>query len=135
MQVKKFYVWLTALTLGCLAIAYGLQHIPGFEDSFALSLFTIAFFVLLCILIQVLAKRAATHPNPNLLTQLIMVLVFVKLALCLLIVMIYDRLYNPSSRHFVLPFLFIYVVYTAFEVYLLTKANRLTAQPRGGGGG
>ncbi|MDH3651863.1 MAG: hypothetical protein OEQ53_19415, partial [Saprospiraceae bacterium] len=114
---------LASLSLG---IVYLLSHSAGFRSSAPISLFSILFFSLLCLVIHYVAKSAARNPNKNLLTQLIMVVVFLKLIFCLLLVVGYDRMYQPENNNFIIPFLLFYLIYTSFEVVILTKANRLS---------
>ncbi len=124
---SKFYPWLLGLALFSALFVWGLNQFDGFVSSAPLSLSCIAFFSILCLVVHHVGKSAAKSTNKNLLTQLIMVVVFLKLLFCLMIVVAYDRLYQPENNYFVIPFLFFYVIYTIFEVTILTKANRLSA--------
>ena len=54
-----------------------------------------------------------------------MILVFIKLFCCLLIIIVYDRLFHPQSNVYVIPFFLIYIAFTVLEVNMLSKANRL----------
>ena len=123
---SKFYLWLLGLGLFSSMVVLVLSQIESFTSSTPLSIFSICFFSLLCFVVHYLGKRAARSANKHLLTQLIMVVVFVKLLFCLFLVVVYDRSYQPETHHFVIPFLFFYVTYTVFEVTILTKANRLS---------
>ena len=126
MLESKFYAWLAGLTVTSLAVVLILSWFEPFVDSRPLSIFSVVFFSLLCIAVQYLGKRAARSTNKNLLTQLIMIVVFLKLFCCLFLVIGYDQFYAPSTNHFVLPFIFLYLVYTSFEVIILMRASRLS---------
>ncbi len=126
MLESKFYAWLAGLTVTSLAVVLVLSWFEPFVDSRPLSIFSVVFFTLLCIAVQYLGKRAARSTNKNLLTQFIMIVVFLKLFCCLFLVIGYDQLYAPRTNHFVLPFIFLYLVYTSFEVLILMKASRLS---------
>ena len=124
---SKFYLWLCILACFSTFSVLILNQFDGFIQSAPLSYFSISFFSLLCLIVHYAGKRAAQSTNKNLLTQLIMIVVFIKLLFCLLIVVGYDRIYQPESNHFIFPFLSLYLIYTIFEVVILTQANRMSA--------
>ncbi len=123
---SKFYLSLLAITLLSLTLIWIFDLVVALRPSCEISLISIAFFALLSIVIHHVAKRAAQSSNKNLLTQFVMIVVFVKMATCLLLIVGYDRIYRPESRYFIIPFLTYYIIYTIFEVYVVTKANKLT---------
>ena len=126
MKSSVFFRWLIILTLLLTTLIFVLSFIHIFKDSLAISLSSIVFFVSLSIVVFYLGNAAARSTNKNRLTQLIMILVFFKLFSCLLIIMIYDRFFHPPNNYYVLPFFLIYILYTVFEVIMLTKANKLS---------
>lgn len=126
MKSSVFFKWLIILTLLLTTVIFVLSFIEIFKDSLAISLSSIVFFVSLSITVFYLGNAAARSTNKNRLTQLIMILVFFKLFSCLLIIMIYDRFFHPANNYYVLPFFLIYILYTVFEVIMLTKANKLS---------
>ena len=119
MQDRTFTRWLITVTISMGLLVYGLSHWAPLANHLPISFFSIAFFTGVALIAQFLGKKAAKSSNRNLLTQLVMVLVFFKLVCCLLIVIAYDRLYAPESNHYVLVFFFIYIV------YLFTPQNSL----------
>lgn len=126
MKSSVFFKWLILLTLLLTILIFVLSFIHIFKDSLAISLSSIIFFVSLSIVVFYLGNAAARSANKNRLTQLIMILVFFKLFSCLLIIIIYDRFFHPANNYYVLPFFLIYILYTVFEVIMLTKANKLS---------
>lgn len=126
MKSSVFFKWLIIITLLLTTVIFVLSFIEIFKDSLAISLSSIVFFVSLSIAVFYLGNAAARSTNKNRLTQLIMILVFFKLFSCLLIIMIYDRFFHPVNNYYVLPFFLIYILYTVFEVIMLTKANKLS---------
>ncbi len=125
MTDNRFFTWLSLLTTALVAISVIVHRFPAMTEGLPLSLVSIGFFGGLCLVAHIFGKRSSVSKNKNLLTQLIIVLVFVKLISSLVLVMAYDQIYHPQTNFFVLPFFFIYIVYTVFEVYVLTKANQL----------
>ncbi len=126
MKSSVFFKWLIIITLLLTTVIFVLSFIEIFKDSLSISLSSIVFFVSLSIAVFYLGNAAARSTNKNRLTQLIMILVFFKLFSCLLIIMIYDRFFHPANNYYVLPFFLIYILYTVFEVIMLTKANKIS---------
>lgn len=128
MESSAFYKSLSLVTIILMVILLAISYLPPFKGILAISFVSLAFFIALSIIVFYLGNAAAKSPNKNRLTQLIMILVFVKLFCCLFIIIIYDRLFEPRTNFYVLPFILIYIVFTVFEVNMLSKANRLTQQ-------
>jgi hypothetical protein len=43
-----------------------------------------------------------------------------KMFLCILLVAIYSKVQQPTNNYFLIPFFSIYIIYTIFEVHLMT---------------
>ena len=127
MTQTQFYLWLAGLTTGVVGIVFLLLLFPAFGDILPVSLISVGFFVILCITVYYLGNQAAKSDNKYVLTRLILGLVFIKIFACLAIVIVYEKLFEPDTNYYMLPFFLIYLVYTVFEVILLTKANKLSA--------
>ncbi len=81
----------------------------------------IAFF---CLGLYAAARIVARSTQARLYIQLVMIAVFLKLAFCLALVVIYKRVFNPADNSFIWSFLFIYITSTIFEVIFLEKVGR-----------
>ena len=125
MKSFAFFKWLTILTTLLTIVILALSTFEKFAGIKPISFGSLVFFVTLSIVVFYLGNAAASSENKNRLTQLIMILVFFKLFSCLMIIVIYDRLFHPPSDYYVLPFFLIYIVFTAFEVMMLSKANKM----------
>lgn len=126
MSGKLFFGWLIAITVPLVILSTFLTGIEGFEATKSITAISIPFFVVLSIIIYFLAVRAARSKDKNSLTRLVMATVFIKLVGCLAIIIIHDRIYHPESGHYVIPFIVYYILYTVFEVKLLTDLNKTT---------
>lgn len=80
--------------------------------------------VLFCLLLYGAARIMARSASPRLFIQLVMIAVFIKLLLCLALVVIYKEAFNPSNLSFVWSFLIIYISTTIYEVVFLEKVGR-----------
>jgi len=56
--------------------------------------------------------------------QLIMIAVFLKMLLCIALIIGYKKGFDPVDHSFIWPFLFIYLTSTIFEVIFLERVGR-----------
>jgi hypothetical protein len=125
MSFRKFAGWLSGITIALLISLFFARNAGWYHEIEKISYISIVFFVLLSIVIYFIAKSSGSSTNKNLLTQWIMILVFVKIFSGLVIIIAFDRIYHPKSNLFVLPFFLAYLIYTALEVWILTKASKM----------
>lgn len=85
---------------------------------------SIALFVLICVGLYYAGKSAAGSKNRNAFTNLVSVSVFGKMVVALAVLFLYQQAAQPTNQWFVGIFLWCYVVYTAFEVWFMTKLAR-----------
>ncbi len=121
MTKKKFIISLCILTLVLIVIVlsiHGRGEIGKFTDF---SIYAISVFVLLSGSMYYFGSKAATSKNKYTFNNLIIGNMILKMFLCVLIILIYKKVYQIESRGFLIPFLVIYLSYTIFETYFLTK--------------
>ena len=121
METKKFYI-----QLGVLALLVALAILPMHQhalihDYQSFSWMSWIFFVFFSIGVFTACSKAAKSENKNLFGQIFLLSIIFKLMICGLLVIGYVLLIKPSSIHFILPFLLIYVAFTVYEVYFVTK--------------
>ena len=80
--------------------------------------------MLFCFLLYGAARIMAKSSQASLFIQLVMIAVFVKLLLCLALVVIYKEAFHPPNLSFVWSFLIIYISTTVYEVVFLEKVGR-----------
>jgi hypothetical protein len=68
-----------------------------------------------------LGTKAAKSKNKYTFNNIIVGNMILKMFMCVLIVLVYKNAYEIQSRAFLFPFLIIYLSYTIFETYFLTK--------------
>jgi len=81
-------------------------------------------FSLLCAALFAAGKRAATSANKQAFIQLVMASVFGKMIAALAPLFVYREVAKPQDAWYVGLFLLQYVVYTAFEVWFMTRLAR-----------
>ena len=89
-----------------------------------LSWSTILFFVILSILIFIVGSYVAEQKNKNTFTSVILLVMITKMFLSILLVGIYSKVHNPTNNYFLIPFFAIYLIYTIFEVHLMTRLGK-----------
>jgi len=128
MTQTQFYRMLVLFSIPLFVILFWLHQIPLFRDSLNLSLICLVFFIALSIAVFYVSRRLSRHTNKYYMAHLIMALVFVKLFCCLLILIVYTKIFSPGNRAFIVPFIIIYLTYTIFEVIIMTKSNKVVPQ-------
>lgn len=88
------------------------------------SLLTIVFFTVLCLLFFTLGEFAANSKNIYLFSNLILGMVLLKMICCIGLVIAYKQFKSPADNMFVVPFAAYYFIYTAFELYFMTKLGK-----------
>ncbi|CAH0999513.1 hypothetical protein LEM8419_00813 [Neolewinella maritima] len=127
---------LTSRFFGLLAAVSGLAALGAacchwvLAISYALP-FTIAtglVFAFLCVVLFFLGRRSAGAENRMLFSNVFLGLTMVKMLLCGMLVVGYVLLGEPDNKLFIVPFFWLYLVYTGFEVYFLMKLSAVVAR-------
>ncbi len=77
-----------------------------------------------CVMMYAAARISADSKLTRLYIQLIMIAVFLKMLVCLALIIGYKKGFDPADNTFVWPFLIIYVTSTIYEVIFLDKVGR-----------
>ena len=130
MGTKTFTRILIVLTILTSAIILVLNQVfQQLAVHTGFSFGSIALFVLICIAAFVLGKRAVKSTNKYQFIQVLIMIIMGKMFLSIGVILVYMKLMNPDNKAFVLPFLLIYLIYTAFEVFFLEKIAREDEKP------
>ncbi len=125
MQKGPFYLQLILLTLVIVAGAYFVIRQPQFSEDAALTWISIGFFTILCALMYHQGYRAAHSDNKNDFSNVFLGFVVGKLFFCAILILGYYFIVQPTARLFVIPFFGVYLVYTIFEVYFMSRLGRM----------
>ena len=85
---------------------------------------TVGAMILFSVLLFGAAKVYARSSLVRLYIQLIMIAVFLKMLLCLALIIGYKKGFEPTDNSFIWPFLFIYLTSTIFEVIFMDRVGR-----------
>ena len=128
MLTSRFLTLLTVVTLIAIvgvAICHWLLPI-GYALPF--SILTLVMFLFVSVVIFFLGRRSAGATNKQLFSNVFMASTMAKMFLCGMLVVSYVLLAEPTSKLFIVPFFWLYLVYTAFEVYFLMKLSAIVAK-------
>jgi len=127
MSNKNFFIQLTLLSALAAAGLFFANTLPEVEPYANWSWFSLLFFATFSALIYFSVRRSATNPNKNTFTNAVLGMTMGKMLLCAIVVLAYHKIAQPESKWFLLPFFSAYVIFTAFETYLMMKLARVNA--------
>lgn len=125
MSPKHFFAGLAITSIVQISISIILFWIiPALRSHYLFIATTLTAMVLFSILLYGAAKVYAKSALVRLYIQLIMLAVFLKMLLCLALIIGYKKGFEPTDNSFIWPFLLIYVSSTIYEVIFMDRVGR-----------
>lgn len=125
MNPKPFFTGLSiTVVIQCLLNFILLLIVPLIRTHAGFILICMIIMIGFCIMMYAAARIAADSKLTRLYIQLIMIAVFLKMLVCLALVVGYKKGFDPADDSFIWPFLIIYVTSTVYEVIFLDKVGR-----------
>jgi hypothetical protein len=125
MSPRNFFIGLGLTTLLQVALCLLLVWIVApLKTHLGFITSTILTLLVFCVMMYVAARILASSKLTRLYIQLIMIAVFLKMLLCLALVVGYTKEFEPPDNSFIWPFLVIYLSSTIYEVIFLEKVGR-----------
>lgn len=121
MNPQRFYIILLSLSAAVAAALIFMHSFADLAPHVLLSWGSYSFFVLFSIAVFSLGRWSAKNKNKLLFSRVFMGATVSKMLLSLSMVMAYFYVVQPDSKLFILPFFLIYICFTIFEVYFMTK--------------
>lgn len=128
----KFFIQLLGINLALLALLTTLtQAYAALQAHQGLYLASLGALSLLCFILFEVGHITARSPNIQLFGQFFLASIGIKMFIALVVFILYIKKYPPEAgqQWFVLPFLLIYLVFTAFEIGFLSKIAKTQPQP------
>ena len=125
MSNRSFYFQLGSITLGTFLILCILHQFPNFQLYSGFSWLSLGFFILLSILMFRIGIVSVNSSDRNAFSRTVLGFIAGKMFLSVLIVVVYVEWTQPDSRHFIIPFLIVYLIYTVFETHFMMKMGRM----------
>ncbi len=85
---------------------------------------TILLFVVVCTGLYYAGRSAANSSSKLAFNNIVSISVFGKMVLAVAVLFVYQQTAKPTNEWFVGIFLTVYVIYTVFEVWFMTKLAR-----------
>ena len=129
MPNSRFFYLLGGVTLLAVAGLALCHWLLDIDYALPFSLLTLALFLGVSVAIFFLGRRSAGAKNRMLFGNVFLAATIAKMFLCGMLVVGYVLLGEPGSKLFILPFFWLYLVFTGFEVYFLMKLSAIVARP------
>ena len=125
MNLKSFLMGLGVTTLIQLALSYMLVFFfQPISNHLGFILSAVLALLVFSVIMYVAARVAADSKLTRVYIQLVMIAVFMKMLVCLALIVGYKKGFDPADNTFIWPFLMIYVTSTIYEVIFLEKVGR-----------
>jgi hypothetical protein len=121
MSFRTYIIGKSLLSFFVSAVLYSFTFLELLKCYTDLSIISFVFFILFSFILFKGGQSASKSKNKQLFSQFFLLATGIKMFLSLAIVLIYFLIVKPSSQYFIIPFFFVYICYTVFEVYFLTK--------------
>jgi hypothetical protein len=121
-NIFRFYSLLGITTTIATLVAYyaGVRaHLQSVEQQFVW--WAVGFLVPLSMLMYHLGVKAVNSPNRFLFSQLSMFFTVSKLIISMILIIVFWKKMEPTSKYFVVPFLIEYFFFVAFETYFMVR--------------
>lgn len=125
MNPKRFFGGLLLTAAIQLILTFLLMlAITGLRAHLGFILVSVSVMILFCTTLYAAARILVASTNAKHYIQLIMIAVFLKMLVCLVLIIGYKKGFAPTDHTFIWPFLIIYVTSTVYEVVFLDKVGR-----------
>lgn len=125
MSPKHFFAGLAITTLFqillCVLLIWILSPVRHHAMFIAVTILAMIFF---SVFLYAAAKISARNALVRLYIQLIMIAVFLKMLLCLALIVVYRKGFEPADNFFIWPFLIIYISSTIYEIIFMERVGR-----------
>ena len=104
MDTKTFFIQLILISLAVGLGLYFLNGLPQIQEHSTLSWASLAFFIVLSILMYFVGKRTGQSENKNDFTNVVLGFTMGKMFISAMLIYIYIQLIQPEGKLFILPF-------------------------------
>ena len=125
MNHRIFFIQLGVISLSTFLILFLLNQIPQFSPFKTFSYISCLGFILFSAGMYFLSYRAAMSSDKSLFLQQVLITTFMKMGLCIFVIIGYFKLAEPSSKMYAVPFLIVYLIFTIFETYFMMKLSKV----------
>lgn len=121
MPTGQFIKSLFLIIAVCLVLTSMSYFIPILALHIPFSILMIVLFSMLSFGVYYIGNQLANSTNKYLYNNLIIINLMMKILMSLLAIVIYVKLFHPPNDWYLLIFISVYIIFTIFEVYFMTK--------------
>lgn len=123
-QHKKFITQLGFCSFLSIVLILLLNTIPVFNTDQILYWISLVIFIIINIIGYFFGLKTANSSNKFDFSNLFIIITMLKVFVFLFTFVAYNLLLEPSNKLYILPFFMLYMIFTTFEVRLLTKIGK-----------
>lgn len=112
---------LIIVSLVCLLIAFVSGQFDGMAQHIFFGITTTLIFFIFSVIVYVAASISVDSPKRTKFIGLTISNMLGKMLVSVAVVLIYQKVKNPSNTLFIIPFLLIYIIFTIFETHFLLQ--------------
>lgn len=124
MRQKVFIKYLFTISLISGICLLYLNALEAFKEAALFNWGIWLFFILLTTAIYSVGKKLSASKDINAYTRMIFSFMVLKMFLCIIFVLAFYKLQNPSKKTFLIPFFLIYLTFTSFEVIIMSRLGK-----------
>jgi len=124
MNLSNFLIQLGVLTVSICLVLLGFNMFPQYKPLIDVAWIAVLFFLCFNIVVFFIGKRLAVSADKYAFSRFVLGSMVLKMALTVVIVLAYNNLWQPASKYFVFPFIFVYIAFTIFETYFLMLLSK-----------
>ena len=122
MSTSRFFSLLFITSLGISVFSLCLGFIfETYQTYNSVTWWSLGIFIPLSIGMFLGGQRAARSTDKYFFSNLIMPFTFIKMFFAVAGLVVYKKIYHPETKYFLLPFFFVYMVFTVFETFFMVK--------------
>lgn len=128
MSFPRFLIYLFLLVAILTGTVFGLEHYDVFKGGEELANTGIAIFTVINILFFLLAAYFSEKSDDKNYLNLVFLNFIIKLVVVLMIPLVYYEQHKPTTSNFVVSYIIVYVAFTIFETWFLSKNVKMRKQ-------
>jgi len=121
MPIGQFIKGLVIVIAVCIALTCMCLFVPILNSHISFSIITIVLFTALSLAVYYIGNHLSNSSNKYLYNNLIILNVMMKIVLSVTAIILYVKFMQPDNNWYLIIFVLIYILFTIFEVYFMTK--------------
>jgi hypothetical protein len=121
MTIGDFFRWFFLTTIVSIVFSFTITRFSPFADFFFFLLCTVGVMSVISLLTFYFAYLFSIHNKEQLYIGLVYINFLIKIIVVVGLPYHYRSIYDPKTSNFIIPYIVIYVLYTVFETYFLSK--------------